>query len=318
MAGKCIILDDYQNVATKMADWQTLDKSLTIECLHHHLRDRHQLVEALQQAVVIVVMRERTVIDRELLAQLPGLRLIVTSGMRNAAIDIAAAKEKGITVCGTASGSEPPAELTWSLLLALAKNLLPEQHNLTGNGPWQSSLGTTLAGKNIGIIGLGKIGQRIARYAQAFEMNVYAWSPHLTAQRAQEAGVTFVAEKSALLAQSDFVTLHLVCAPATQGIIGWNDLQQMKPSAYLINTSRAALIEQGALLRALENNVIAGAAVDVFEEEPLAADSPYRQSHHLLATPHLGYVSDSNYRTYFTQAIEDINGWLAGKPVREL
>ncbi|MEI2264626.1 D-2-hydroxyacid dehydrogenase family protein [Erwinia sp. CGal63] len=313
----CIILDDYQNVALSLADWASLGDAVSVRSFTEHISDRERLTTALRDASILVVMRERTVIDSALLKKLPALRLIVTSGMRNAAIDLKAAKEQGIIICGTDSGSEPPAELTWGLLLALARNIVPEQNSLVGNGPWQQTLGITLAGKTIGIVGLGKIGQRIARYAQAFGMKVYAWSPNLTPERAEKAGAVFK-EKAELLALSDVLTLHLVSAPATRGVIGWQDLLRMKPGALLINTSRAELIEEGALLRALEEKIIAGAATDVFGQEPLAADSAWRGGGNLLATPHLGYVSDSNYRLYFTQAVENIAAWLAGKPQREL
>lgn len=315
---QCVILDDYQSVAEKMADWSQLPDTISLHFLHSPASSPDQLVALLQQATILVVMRERTAITRQLLSQLPLLKLIVTSGMRNAAIDIAAATELGITVCGTESSSVPPAELAWGLLLALSRQICREASALAVNGPWQSSLGMTLQGKKIGIIGLGKTGRIIARYAQAFGMEVYAWSSHLTEEQARQQGVTFVASKEQILQLADVITLHLVSSPRSHGILSYSDLQQMKKTALLINTSRAELIAEGALIKALENGDIAGAAIDVFEQEPLSAVSAYRHTRNLLATPHLGYVSDTNYHTYFGQAIEDIRGWLNGEPVRTL
>jgi len=315
---KCFILDDYQTVAEKMADWSQLPDSISLHTLHSPVSSPEQLVGLLKETNILVVMRERTAITRQLLSQLPSLKLIVTSGMRNAAIDIAAATELGITVCGTESSSVPPAELAWGLLLALSRQICSESSALATNGPWQSSLGMTLQGKKIGIIGLGKTGKIVARYAQAFGMEVYAWSSNLTEAQTQQQGVTFVSSKKQILQLADVITLHLVSSPRSHGIISYSDLQQMKKTALLINTSRAELIAEGALIKALENGDIAGAAIDVFEQEPLPADSSYRHTRNLLATPHLGYVSDTNYQTYFGQAIENILGWLDGKPVRLL
>lgn len=314
----CYILDDYQSVAQNIADWSLLQGRVSIHSLHSPITDSDQLVSRLKDASILVVMRERTALTRRLLSRLPALKLIITSGMRNAAIDIQAASELGILVCGTDSSSVPPAELAWGLLLALSRHICQESTALTRNGPWQSTLGMTLQGKKIGIIGLGKTGKIIARYAQAFGMDTYAWSENLTEQQAQQQGVHFVSSKQALLKLADVVTLHLVSSPRSHGIISYADLQQMKKTALLINTSRAELIAEGALVKALENHDIAGAAIDVFEQEPLPADSVYRTTARLLATPHLGYVSDSNYQTYFAQAIEDIQGWLDGQPIRTL
>ncbi|RWR02235.1 2-hydroxyacid dehydrogenase [[Pantoea] beijingensis] len=314
----CVILDDYQNVASRMADWSLLADRVTVSYLHEAIRDRTTLITTLYDADIVVAMRERTPLDSALFAALPNLKLIITSGMRNAAIDLAAAKQRDIVVCGTEGGSEAPTELTWALILGLARHLHIENRNLVQGGPWQSTLGTTLNGKKIGLIGLGKIGKKMAILAQAFGMSVCAWSPNLTRARASEAGVEFCATKDALLTRCDFVSLHLICSGTTQGILQYADLKKMKQSAYLINTSRAALLEKGALLMALKNGDIAGAGIDVFEEEPLPADSDYRQAPNLLALPHLGYVSDSNYRQYFPQTVENIQCWLAGEPVRRI
>lgn len=315
---RCVILDDYQNIALHIADWSALADAVTVAPIHRHIGDRAELIAALYEADIVVAMRERTTLDDALFAALPNLKLIVTSGMRNAAIDLAAAQARGIVVSGTESGSEPPAELAWALILGLSRHLVAESRNLTRGGPWQSTLGSTLHGKKMGLLGLGKIGKKMAVIAQAFGMRVYAWSPHLTAQRAAEAGAEFCPTKEALLQTCDFVSLHLVCSASTSGILTYDDLTKMKKTACLINTSRAALLEEGALIKALDRGDIAGAGIDVFETEPLPADSPYRHTANLLATPHLGYVSDSNYQKYFSQAVANIQSWLRSGPIRQI
>ncbi|EMH4162022.1 D-2-hydroxyacid dehydrogenase family protein [Pluralibacter gergoviae] len=315
---KCVILDDYQNSALKIVDWSVLDDVVETVSLNNHISDQSELLTRLNDANIVIAMRERTPLRDELLQQLPNLKLIITTGMRNASIDMAACHNLGITVCGTQSSSQPPAELTWGLLLALARNIVPEANNVAIYDAWQKTIGTTLHGKTIGIIGLGKIGKQIAKFATAFGMHVYAWSPNLTLARAAEEKVNYIKNKDDLLKISDIVTLHLVCGPSTQGIISLSDFSIMKSTALLINTSRAALIEEGALLKALQEKMIAGAAIDVYEDEPLSAESAYRNCPNLLATPHLGYVTDTNYVTYYTQAIENISGWIKNTPVRIL
>lgn len=314
----CVILDDYQQVAATMADWEQIGDRVTLRCLSEHIADRNALVAALKEATIIIAMRERTPIDRELLSQLPALRLLITSGMRNASIDIAAAREQGIVVCGTSSDSTPPTEHSWALILGLARHLVTENHAFRHGGAWQQTLGTTLAGKRLGLIGLGKIGIQMATIARAFGMQVSAWSPNLSAEKAQTHGLDWCADKQQLLATSDIVSLHMVLAPSTAGLLSYDDLCQMKASAYLINTSRAGLIAPGALVKALKKGVIAAAGIDVFEQEPVAADDEYRQLPNLLATPHLGYVTDSNYQRYFPEALENIIGWLNNQPLRQL
>ncbi|MFD9210992.1 D-2-hydroxyacid dehydrogenase family protein [Streptomyces sioyaensis] len=263
-------------------------------------------------------MRERTPFPASLLARLPRLRLLITSGMRNAAIDLEAAARNGVTVCGTASNTEPPVELTWALILGLARNLVTENAAIRADGPWQSTLGADLHGRTLGLLGLGKIGTRVARIGQAFGMNVTAWSRHLTAERAAEAGVRLAAGKEELLETSDFVSVHLVLGDRTRGLLGADELRRMRPTAYLVNTSRAAIVDQPALLRALRENWIAGAGLDVFDQEPLPAGHPLRTLPNVLALPHLGYVTRRNYEGYFQQAVEDITAFLAGSPIREL
>ncbi|MBP2170449.1 phosphoglycerate dehydrogenase-like enzyme [Erwinia toletana] len=315
---KCVILDDYQNVALSLADWRSISDRVSVTAINQHLSDRAQLAARLKEAAIVIVMRERTPIDRPLLDLLPNLKLLITSGMRNAAIDIAAARAKGVVVCGTASGADAPLELTWALILGLARHLVTENNAFTRGDVWQQTLGTTLAGKRLGIIGLGKIGSRVATVAQAFGMQVCAWSPGLTQARAEAAGVAFCAQKRTLLAQSDIVTLHMVLSAKSASLIDSEDIAVMKPTACLINTARAGLIAPGALVNALKNQLIAGAAIDVFEQEPVAKDDEYRQLPNLLATPHLGYVSDSNYQRYFSEALENIRAWLDQQPIREI
>jgi phosphoglycerate dehydrogenase-like enzyme len=236
--------------------------------------------------------------------------------MKNASVDVAAAAARGVTVCGTASRSEPPAELTWALILGLARHVLPEATTFRANGPWQSSIGSDLHGRTLGILGLGKIGVRVARVGLAFDMRVAAWSENLTEERAAAAGVSRAASKEALLEQSDVASIHLILSRRTRGLVGEAELRRMKKTACLINTSRAAIVDRGALVRALREGWIAGAGLDVFDEEPPAPDDPLRTLPNVLATPHLGYVSWDNYRTYYGEAVEDIRAFLDGSPIR--
>ncbi|PVZ87064.1 hydroxyacid dehydrogenase [Serratia sp. S1B] len=318
MTLRCAILDDYQGVALSMADWSVLDSQVEVFSLREHLTDQDQQVSQLVDCDIIVIMRERTPFSAALLRRLPKLKLLITSGMRNAAIDITAATQQGITVCGTQSGSAAPMELTWALILGLARHLVAETRGLRENDLWQQSVGVTLHNKTLGLLGLGKIGSQMAKVAQAFGMRVVAWSQNLTPERALALGVEFADSKQALLAASDFVSIHLVLSERTRGLIDSQALAQMKPSAFLINTSRAAIVDQQALLVALQTGQIAGAGLDVFEQEPLPANHPLRTLPNVLATPHLGYVADDNYRTYFSEAIEDIQAFIAGEPVRKL
>lgn len=318
MTLRCVILDDYQNVALSQADWSVLAPEVDTVALHNPIQNQDRLVEALMDADIMVIMRERTPITAQLLSRLPKLKLLITSGMRNASIDLAAATAQGITVCGTGSGSDAPVELTWALILGLARHLTVENRSIRNSGPWQSTLGVGLRGKTLGLVGLGKIGEKMALIGQAFGMNVVAWSQNLTAERAAQLKVTLAESKQALLKNSDFVSLHLVLSERSRGIIDADDLACMHPGAFLINTSRAALVDPSALLDALTEQKIAGAGLDVFDLEPLPDSHPYRHLPNVLATPHLGYVTDDNYRIYFNEAIEDIQAFIAGEPVRRL
>ena len=313
---RCVILDDYQGAALDFGNWDSLSGQVETESLRSYIGDQDELVSKINDADILVIMRERTPFPAELLQRLPKLQLLVTTGMRNASIDMAAAKARGIVVCGTATSGSPPIELTWALILGLARQVVTENVNLRRNGPWQSTVGADLHGRMLGILGLGKIGTQIARVGEAFGMKVMAWSPNLTEERAAAAGAVRAASKEELLEQSDFVTVHLVLSPTTRGLLGKGELRRMRPSAFLVNTSRAAIIDQAALVQALEENWIAGAGLDVFDVEPLPQDHPFRRLPNVLATPHLGYVSQANYRTFFGEAVEDIKAWLGGSSIR--
>ncbi|MFG2399304.1 D-2-hydroxyacid dehydrogenase family protein [Streptomyces lydicus] len=318
MTPRCAVLDDYQGVALSTADWSPLADAVDVRTLRQPFRSEDEVVAAIGDCEIVVAMRERTPFPASLLARLPRLRLLITSGMRNAAIDLDAAARHGVTVCGTASNTEPPVELTWALILGLARNVVTENTALRTGGPWQSTLGADLHGRTLGLLGLGKIGTRVARIGLAFGMDVVAWSRNLTPERAAEAGVRATATKEELLESSDFVSVHLVLGERTRGLLGAAELRRMRPTGYLINTSRAAIVDQSALLQALRENWIAGAGLDVFEQEPLPADHPLRTLPNVLALPHLGYVTRRNYEGYFQQAVEDITAFLAGAPIRQL
>ncbi|MCD4533527.1 D-2-hydroxyacid dehydrogenase family protein [Nocardioides sp. cx-169] len=313
---RCVILDDYQGVATSYADWSVLG-DVVVAPVTEHL-EGEALLDALSGAEIAMVMRERTPLTRELLERLPDLRLVVTSGMRNASIDLAACVERGVVVCGTASSPAPAAELTWALILGLARHLEREAASLRAGGPWQLTVGRDLGGATLGVVGLGKIGSRVAQVGQTFGMEVVAWSPHLSDERAAEAGATRAESLSALMAAADVVTLHLVLSQSTRGLVGVAELAALRPHALLVNTSRAGLVDTGALLDALRGGRLAGAGLDVFDEEPLPLDHALRSMPQVLATPHLGYVTEANYRTFFSQGVEDIATWRAGEPVRRL
>ncbi|MEX0428909.1 D-2-hydroxyacid dehydrogenase family protein [Nocardioides sp. DS6] len=312
---RCVILDDYQDVATSYADWSVLDDVEPVP-LRDHLEGA-ALDAALAGAEIVVAMRERTPFPASLLERLPDLRLLVTTGLRNASIDLGAAASQGVTVCGTESSSAPPVELTWALIHGLTRHLLVEATGLRRGERWQQTVGVELQGARLGLVGLGKIGTRVAAVGQAFGMDVVAWSPHLTTERAAAAGVRAVA-KDELMATSDVVSLHLVLSPSTRGVIGADDLALMKHTAFLVNTSRAGLVETDALVDALREERIAGAGLDVYDVEPLPRDDVLRRLPNVLATPHLGYVSQDNYRRFFGQAVEDIAAWQAGRPLRVL
>jgi phosphoglycerate dehydrogenase-like enzyme len=310
------ILDDYQGVALGMADWKSLPAGTDVQAFSDHLDSPDALAKRLADFDAVMAMRERTPFPRALLERLPRLRLLVTSGMRNASIDVKAATERGITVCGTSGLPYPTAELAWGLVLALFRRIAVEDR-ATRDGRWQTTVGLGLNGKTLGVLGLGTLGSRVAKYGRAFEMDVLAWSQNLTAARAAEVGATLVS-KDELLARSDVASVHLVLGDRTRGLIRARELGLMKPTAYLVNTSRGPIVDEAALIRALEVGTIAGAGLDVFEPEPLPADHPFRRLPNTVITPHLGYVTEETYRIFFGQAVEDIKAFLDGKPVRVL
>lgn len=315
---RCAVLDDFQNAATEVADWSPLADDVEVVPFTTHFPDEDTLAAALADFDIVVTLRERVPFPASLFARLPRLKLLIASGMRNSVIDYAAAEAHDVTVCGTASSSTPPVELTWALLLGLARGIVEESNSLRSGGPWQSTVGADLHGRRLGLLGLGKIGSRVAQVGLAFGMHVSAWSQNLTKEYADEVGVHLAASKDELLAESDFASVHLALSDRTRGLLGAPELALLQPTAYLINTSRAAIVDQDALLTALHEGRIAGAGVDVFDIEPLPADHPMRTAPRLLATPHLGYVSRANYATYYGQAVENIQAYLAGSPVRRL
>lgn len=310
---RCVILDDFQDVATSYADWSVL-ADLDLRVATTHLTGPDLLAE-LGGAEVVVVMRERTPLSRELLRQLPDLRLVVTTGMRNAAIDLDACGDLGITVCGTASLPTPTVELTWGLIHALTRHLVEEA--LPRENGWQRTVGLDLAGARLGLLGVGRIGSRVAAVGRAFDMDVVAWSPHLSDERAAAAGVRRV-PRHELFAGSDVVSLHLVLGESTRGVVGAAELAGMRETAYLVNTSRSGLVDAAALLACLDRGGIAGAGLDVWDVEPLPAGDPLAGHPRVLGTPHLGYVTRGNYATFYGQAVEDVAAWRAGDPVRLL
>jgi D-3-phosphoglycerate dehydrogenase len=314
---RAAILDDYQGVALKYADWSALATDVEIKVFDKPFAGEAEAIKALQGFAVVAGMRERTPFPRRVIEALPDLKLLITTGAKNNAFDIKAATERGVTVCGTGSVGNPTTGIVFGLMLELTRHIGFENARMKAGEPWQVTIGHDLEGMTLGIVGLGKLGQRVAKIGQAFGMNVIAWSQNLTPERAKEAGVGY-ASREDLFAKADFVTIHLVLSDRSRGLIAGNDLDRMKNSAYLINTARSPIVDQAALLKALQDKKIAGAGLDVFEVEPLPLDHPYRKLDNVVITPHLGYVSEQNYRKYFPDIVEDIRAWLDGKPVRRL
>jgi phosphoglycerate dehydrogenase-like enzyme len=310
------VLDDYQDVARGYEDWERLDGRIALETFTDHSDDDDALIRQLAAFEVVVAMRERTPFSRERLERLENLKLLVTTGMGNAAIDMVAARERGVLVCGTAVNSQSTAELTWALILGLARHIVEEDRSIREGG-WQRTIGTEVAGRTLGLIGLGRLGTQIAAFGATFRMNVIAWSENLDAQRALALGVEPVA-KDELLARADFVSIHTRLSDRTRGLIGPGELALMKPSAYLVNTSRGPIVDEEALIDALRAGRIAGAALDVFDQEPLPREHPLRSAPNTLLTPHIGYVAKDVYATFYREIVEDIEAWLDGAPIRVL
>jgi phosphoglycerate dehydrogenase-like enzyme len=315
---RCAILDDYQNVALKMADWSKVAPDLDIKVFNDPFGGPDEVVRALQSFGIVCAMRERTPFPRKLIEALPDLRLLITTGMVNRAIDLEAAKERNVTVCGTPSFGNPTTGIAWGLILELTRRIGYENARLKGGALWQSVLGTDVEGLALGVIGLGKLATRVAEVGKAFRMKVFAWSQNITPERARAAGVEYAASKEDLLRQADIVSIHVPLTATSRALIGAKELGLMKPTALLINTSRGPIVEEAALIAALRERKIAGAGFDVYDIEPLPLDHPLRKLDNVVLTPHLGYASLQNYRAYFGGVVEDIRGFLDGKPVRVL
>jgi phosphoglycerate dehydrogenase-like enzyme len=305
---KIAILDDYQNVALAMANWTTIERRAEITVFHDHLAESEELVRRLEPFDIICVMRERTPIRRDLIARLPQLKLIASTAPGNAAIDVAAAEERGIKVVGTGYSSTPTIEMTWALILASVRHLVSESNSVRDGG-WQVGIGEELQGKVLGILGLGRVGGPVARIGAAFGMNIIAWSQNLTAQAAGAVGARLVS-KEELFEKSDLLTIHLVLSDRTRGLVGAKELSLMRPTARLINTSRGPIVDEGALIDALKTRKIRGAALDVFDHEPLPKDHAFRHLDNVLATPHVGYVAQDLYRTFYEDTVKNISAWM--------
>jgi phosphoglycerate dehydrogenase-like enzyme len=316
MAVQIAVIDDWQDVARNVVDWSLLDDIGQVNFIHDYPTDNETLAQRLGSFEVICVMRERTRFDADLLGRLPNLKLLVTGGMRNAAVDFKTAAALGIQVCGTDSYKHAAPELTWALIMAATRNLVAEANALRA-GVWQQSLGGDLHGKTLAILGLGSIGQRVAQFGQVFGMRVIAWSENLTAERAAQSGVTYVS-KQELFEQADVLSVHLVLSDRSRGLVDAEALGWMKPTALLVNTARGPIVDETALIKALQKQRLGGAALDVFDVEPLPPHHPFRTLENVLATPHIGYVSQQNYHMFFSQMIGDIRAWSTGQPIRLL
>ena len=315
MAVRVAILDDYQNVATSLTDWSIPD--VEVKVFNEPFADQKAAVAAMKGFSIICMMRERTPFLKPTLEQLPDLKLLLTSGMRNASIDLEHATERGITVCGTEAAGQPTAELAVGIMLELARKIGYENNRMKSGVLWQSTLGIELAGKTLGLLGFGKLGSKVGAIGKAIGMNLIAWSENLTDEKAKAGGATLVSKQD-LFRQADFLSIHLVLSPRSRGLVGGKDLALMKPTAFLINTSRGPIVDEPSLMAALGSRKLAGAGLDTFDVEPLPLNHPLRKLDNVVLTPHLGYVSQEGYRVYYTQMVDDIRQWLAGSPVRVL
>jgi len=312
---RAAILDDYQNVAMSYADWSPIAKDVDVKVFTEPFKSREEAIKALQGFAIVVGMRERTPFPRAVIEALPDLKLLITTGAKNNSFDLKAAAERGVTVCGTGGFGSPTTGLVFGLLLELTRRIGFENARLKSGQPWQVTLGPDLEGMTLGVLGLGKLGQRSAAVAKAFGMNVIAWSQNLTPEKAAAAGATYVSKED-LFAKADALTIHVVLSDRSRGLVGAADLGRMKKTAYIVNTSRGPIIEEAALIAALNEKRIAGAGLDVFDVEPLPLDHPYRSMDNVVITPHLGYVSTQNYARYFPDIVADIRAFLDGKPIR--
>jgi D-3-phosphoglycerate dehydrogenase len=317
MSLKAAILDDYQNVAMKLADWSPVTNDIELTVFNEPFPGRDEAVKALRGFPIIVAMRERTPFPRAVIEALPELKLLITTGARNSSFDLKAAAERGVTVCGTGSVGAPTTGIAFGLVLELTRKIGFENARMKAGAPWQTTLGLDLEGLTLGSLGLGKLGQRSVAVGKAFGMKAIAWSPNLTPERAEAGGAAYVSKED-LFRKADIVTIHIVLSERSRGLIGAKELGLMKKTAYLVNTSRGPIVEEPALIAALKARQIAGAGLDVFDVEPLPLDHPFRTMDNVVLTPHLGYVTEQNYRIYFRDAVEDIRAFLDGKPVRML
>ncbi len=314
---RCAILDDYLNLSLTVADWSKVTDRVDITVFNHPFASQEAAASALRDFEIICAMRERTPFQKGLFAALPKLKLLITSGMRNAAIDMEAAKDHNVVLCGTQWARDPTAPLTMGLILELTRNIGRENARMHAGEALQKFVGIEIEGKTLGVIGLGKLGGKVSKLAQAFGMNVIAWSPNLTPERCKEVGVGY-ASKEELFATADVITVHVVLSQRSRGLVGAADLARMKPAAYLVNTARGPIVDEMALLETLRQKKIAGAAVDVFSVEPLPVDHPFRKLDNLVLTPHLGYVTEESFHNHYRQMVEGIDAWFNGEPARKL
>jgi phosphoglycerate dehydrogenase-like enzyme len=314
---RAAILDDYQNVALKFADWSAIAKDVQVKVFNAPLGDDNAVIKTLQGFAIVNMMRERTPFNRKVIEGLPDLKLLITTGARNNSIDLKACAEFGVTVCGTAGFGNPTAAIAVGLMLELTRHIGFENARMKAGAPWQVTVGHDLDGKTLGVLGLGKLGQRVAGVAKSLGMKVIGWSQNLTPEKAKESGTEYVSKED-LFRNADVISIHVVLSDRTRGLVRAKDLGLMKKTAYLINTSRGPIVEEKALIAALNSKSIAGAGLDVFDIEPLPTDHPFRKMDNVVLTPHLGYVSEENYRTFYSGVVEDIRAWLDGKPVRML
>ncbi len=312
---KVAILDDYQAVAPELADWNSLPNGIAVDFFNDHLNDADALAERLAGYDIIMGMRERTPFPRSLLERLPNLRCLITTGARNASFDLDAATALGITVCGTPGAGEGPTELTWGLIIGLLRRIYDEQRAARQQGKWGIHVGTGLQGKTLALLGLGHIGARVARVGNAFDMRVIAWSQNLTPEHAAECGAALV-DKDTLFAEADVASVHVRLSDRTNGLVDARAIGLMRPSAILVNISRGPIVDEAALVAALQRNAIAGAALDTFDIEPLPASHPFLTLDNVLLTPHIGYVTDDGYRAFYAGVVENIRAFAAGEPIR--
>jgi len=312
---RAAILDDYQDVALKFADWSPIAGDVELTVFNEPFKDQADAIAQLQGFQIVAGMRERTPFPRAVIEALPDLKLLITTGARNNSFDVKAATERGVTVCGTGTFGNPTVGIVFGLILELTRSIGFENARMKAGEPWQVTIGRDLEGLTLGIVGLGKLGQRVAAVGKAFGMNVIAWSQNLTPEKAQEGGAQYVSREE-LFAQADIISVHLVLSDRSRGLINAEDIGRMKKMAYLINTARAPIVDQEALLKALDERRIAGAGLDVFDTEPLPVDHPFRKLDNVVLTPHLGYVSEQTYRKFYSDIVENIRAFVDGKPVR--